>query len=335
VFKAGDDGYHTFRIPALITTKKGTLLAFCEARKNSKSDTGDIDLVVKRSRDNGKTWSKMQIVADHGPDTIGNPSPVVDRSTGTIWLPLTGNPGHIEEKQIMAGTGTRTAWMTSSVDDGVHWTNPIEITTGVKQPDWTWYATGPGNSIQLKSGRLLVPSVHARLGDAHKYYSHVIYSDDHGKTWKRGGVAGENTDEAAVVELKDGSLLMNMRSSREKKRRATARSHDGGITWSAMRYDDALVEPPCQASLIALPRNRLLFSNPADVERVRMTLRMSSDEGVTWPVSKLLHEGPSAYSSLAALRDSTIGCLYERGVKDLYETITFARFNTEWLSNNK
>jgi sialidase-1 len=341
VFRAGESGYHTYRIPALITTAKGTLLAFCEARKNSRSDTGDIDLVLKRSTDGGKTWSRMQIISDHGPDTIGNPCPVVDRSTGTIWLPLTGNPGNIDEKQIMVGVGTRTAWMTHSADDGVTWAEPVEITSAVKEPNWTWYATGPGNAIQLKSGRLLVPSVHARLGNAHKYYSHVIYSDDHGQTWKKGGVAGEDTDECAVVELSDGSLLMNMRSGGDRHRRATSRSRDGGMTWSEMRYDETLVEPPCEASLIRVPgkgaagRDRLLFSNPAAEKRVSLTVRVSYDAGATWSISKRLHEGPSAYSSLAVLPDATVGCLYERGDSDPYETITFARFNMAWLTGAK
>src|SRR5262249_19099022 len=157
-------------------------------------------------------------------------------------------------------------------------------------------------AIQLKSGRLLVPSVHARLGNPHKYYSHVIYSDDHGRTWKKGGVAGEDTDECAVVELSDGSLLMNMRNGSNRHRRAVSRSRDGGITWSAMQYDEALVEPPCQASLIRFPgkgaaeRDRLLFSNPADEQRRKLTVRVSYDAGATWSLSKLLHEGPSAYS---------------------------------------
>ena len=163
VFRSGEEGYHTFRIPALLATKKGTLLAFCEGRKNSRSDTGDIDLVLKRSGDHGRTWSRLQVVADHGPDTIGNPCPVQDRKTGTIWLPLTGNPGHITQKEILAGTGTRTMWMSRSDDDGATWRAPVEITSAVKDPSWTWCAAGPGNSIQLKRGRLLVPCDYSRL----------------------------------------------------------------------------------------------------------------------------------------------------------------------------
>ena len=155
IFRSGEDGYHTYRIPALVMTRKGTLLAFCEARKNSRSDTGDIDTVLKRSFDNGWTWSKMQVVADFGPDTIGNPAPVVEQKSGTIVLLLTRNPGHENESQFVDGTatGTRTVWITRSVDDGASWSAPVEITSSTKQPSWTWYATGPGNGIQLRSGR--------------------------------------------------------------------------------------------------------------------------------------------------------------------------------------
>ena len=335
VFRAGEGGYHTYRIPSLIVTRKGTLLAFCEGRKNSSSDTGDIDLLLRRSFDKGKTWTAVQILADHGEDTIGNPTPVIDRKTGTIWLLLTGNPGRLTQKEIMAGdaAGSRTVWITRSVDDGATWSRPVEITASVKRPDWTWYATGPGVGIQLKSGRLVIPCDHARQGTAARH-SHVIYSDDRGKTWKMGGVLGENTNECQLVELADGSLLINMRSYAGKNRRAIATSRDGGLTWSEVELDEALIEPVCQASFLRYglkPRTRLLFSNPADMKRVKMTVRLSYDEGRTWPVSKLLHEGPSAYSSLAVLGESTIGCLYERGDQSAYEKITFAQFNLEWL----
>ncbi|MBI3466077.1 MAG: exo-alpha-sialidase, partial [Planctomycetes bacterium] len=156
VFVAGQEGYHSFRIPALIVSAKGTVLAFCEGRRNSRSDTGDIDLVLKRSFDGGQTWGPMQVVADDGPNTIGNPCPVVDRRTGTIWLPLTRNAGEDTQRQIEAGTSreSRTVWMTRSTDDGATWGRLVEITSSVKAPDWTWYATGPGCGIQLTSGRL-------------------------------------------------------------------------------------------------------------------------------------------------------------------------------------
>ena len=153
VYRAGEGGYSTYRIPALITTAKGTLLAFCEGRRNSASDAGDIDVLLRRSFDKGKSWSPVQVVADMSDDTVGNPTPVVERSTGDILLLLTRNPGRINEAQIIQGNGQRTVWLTRSRDDGATWSAPVEITAQVKQPDWTWYATGPGNGIQLRSGR--------------------------------------------------------------------------------------------------------------------------------------------------------------------------------------
>ncbi|RLF32079.1 MAG: exo-alpha-sialidase [Thermoplasmata archaeon] len=342
VFVSGTEGYHTFRIPAVIATQKGTLLAFCEGRKDSRSDTGNIDLVLRRSTDNGETWGPLQIVADDGPNTIGNPCPVVDRDTGTIWLPLTRNLGEDSEGEISAGKskGTREVWITKSTDDGKTWAKPIEITCDTKAPNWTWYATGPGNGIQLQSGRLLIPCDH-RIAVADRYRSHVIYSDDHGKTWRLGGDIREHVNECAAVELADGSIMMNMRSYKREKCRAEAISRDGGITWTEARSNPTLIEPVCQASFIRYTlaekhgKNRILFSNPASSKRDTMTVRLSYDEAKTWPVSKVLHPGPSAYSSLVVLPDMSIGCLYERGDEHPYETIAFARFTLGWLTNGR
>jgi sialidase-1 len=339
VFVSGRDGYHTYRIPAMILTQKGTLLAFCEGRKNDRGDSGDIDTLLKRSRDGGTTWSPMQVVAEDGPNTIGNPCPVVDRSTGTIWLLLTRNLGGDSEAEIKdrTGQGTREVWVTKSTDDGVTWSKPVEITAATKAPDWTWYATGPGVGIQLRSGRLLIPCDHNLAGSKVRR-SHVIYSDDHGATWKLGGVLGDHTNECQAVELADGSVMINMRSYHGKNRRAVAVSKDGGLTWSDLRLEEALVEPVCQASFLRYTderggRNRLLFSNPASTKREKMTVRLSYDEGKTWPAAKQLCAGPAAYSCLAVLPDRTIGCLYERGEGHAYEKIVLARFGLEWLTD--
>ncbi len=333
VFTSGQDGYHTYRIPSLLVGAKGTLLAFAEGRKSSRSDTGHIDLVLKRSTDNGRTWSGMQVVASDPPNTIGNPCPVVDRETGTIWLLLTRNLGEDTERDIIAGKskGTREVLVSSSNDDGLTWSKPLDITASTKLSNWTWYATGPGVGIQLKSGRLLIPCDHQVLGAA-RSRSHIIFSDDHGKTWKLGGIVEADVNECQAVELGDGSVMLNMRSYRGKKSRAVSISKDGGQSWPQISDDTTLIEPVCQASLVrfagdATRKPALLFCNPASTtKREKLTLRISHDDGRTWPISKLIYEGSSAYSCLAILPDITAGCLYER---DNYGKITFVRLAIE------
>ena len=167
LFVSGRDGYHTYRIPALLTTVQGTLLAFCEGRKDDRSDAGNIDLLVKRSTDGGRTWSSQQVIWDDGPNTCSNPCPVVDQKTGTIWLLLTHNPGDEGLREILKpeARGTRTVWVSSSEDDGQTWSQPGEITDSTKDPEWDWYATGPGVGIQLQKGphqgRLVIPCDHS------------------------------------------------------------------------------------------------------------------------------------------------------------------------------
>jgi sialidase-1 len=328
LFRAGEGGYHTYRIPSLIVTAKGTLLAFCEGRRNSGGDAGDIDVVMRRSFDHGKTWSAVQVIADKGEDTVGNPTPVVERKSGTIFLLLTSNPGWASERQITerVSGAVRTVWITHSTDDGASWSVLEDITAQVKKPEWTWYATGPGNGIQMRNGRLVIPC-------DHNGSSHVIYSDDRGASWKIGGSAEDKTNESAVAELKDGSLLLNMRSYHGKHRRAVQRSRDGGLTWSPLILDETLIEPVCQASLISAGRGRLLFSNPAATTRTHLTVRLSRDDGASWKASRLLFEGPSAYSSLAMLPGGTVGLLYERGEQGPYERITFAHFDLSWITH--
>jgi len=322
VFTSGTEGYHTYRIPALIVASDGTILAFCEGRRNSASDHGDIDLVLRRSFDNGDTWQSMQIIADDGENTMGNPCPVVDRNTGTIWLPLCRNNDRV--------------FVMKSEDNGATWSSPVEITKDVKLPSWGWYATGPGHGIQLKDGRLVIPCDHREGGRLH---SHVFYSDDSGASFQLGGILGEDTNECEVVQTHDGSLYINMRNYKGHNRRAYARSKDGGETWSEVFEDDNLIEPVCQASIVRFTdedtyqKNRVLFSNPASTKREKMTVRVSYDECQTWAVSKVLNPGQSGYSDLAIASDMTVCCLYERGESNYRETITFAQFNIEWLTD--
>ena len=337
VFVSGQDGYHTYRIPSIIRAADGALLAFCEGRKSGGGDSGNIDLLLKRSRDGGRTWSAQQVVWDDADNTCGNPCPVLDESTGTLWLLLTHNLGTDRERDIAARTakGTRTVWVAHSKDHGATWTKPVEITSATKDPSWTWYATGPGVGIQIKNGphqgRLVIPCDHNYDDEAEKKPlsgSHAIYSDDHGATWKLGGVIRPKVNECQVAELFDarGTLLMNMRSNHGRNVRAHATSVDGGATWSPLVDAEPLIEPVCQASLIRHePGKLLVFSNPAAKTRIRLTVRTSADDGKTWRDVAVLHPGPSAYSNLISLGEREIGCLYERGEKRAYELITFAR----------
>ncbi len=334
VFVSGQGAYHTYRIPSLLVTRKGTVLAFSEGRRRSASDTGEIDVVLRRSEDHGATWGPTRVVWEDAGNTCGNPCPVVDRDTGTIWLLLTHNLGQDSERDIEEGRsrGTRTVWVSRSDDDGLEWSKPVEITKDVKKPGWTWFATGPGVGIQARGGRLVVPC-DAKEAGGRKGVSLVLYSDDHGKEWHPGGGVGDTFGESQVAELSDGRLLLNMRNMNSPRReRGVATSADGGLTWSEPRYDPALVEPVCQASLMAGGPGLLLFSNPASAKsRVRMTVRLSRDDGKTWPAALELHPGPSAYSSLAVLADGRIGCLYECGGKSPYEKIVLDRFGLERL----
>ncbi len=341
LYQSGSEGYHTFRIPALAVTTNGTLLAFAEGRKAGRGDAGEIDLVLKRSFDNGVTWQPLQLIVTESAMTCGNPCPVVDRDTGTIWLPFCKNLADGNEDLITQGKAPRTVWLTQSTDDGATWAEPQEITAAVKNPAWTWYATGPTHGIQLQSGRLLIPCDHIvgkhfdRKRDP--YHSHVIYSDDHGATWQIGGLVPAGTNECAVVELTNGDIYINCRNYVGEKRRQVAQSHDQGNTFTDIRWDDTLVEPICQASLVRLSDertgdcNRVLFANPASTNREQMSVRLSEDECRSWSIAKRIYEGPSAYSDLALAADGTICCLYERGAEHPYETLTLARFDLAWL----
>ncbi|MHC4750322.1 MAG: sialidase family protein [Planctomycetota bacterium] len=350
LFVQGQGGYNNYRIPALLTTQKGTLLAFCEGREGG--DSSDIDLLLRRSEDGGKTWSRKQVVWNQRRNVCGNPCPIQDQDSGVIWLLLTWNDSTDSGRKLHNGTSkdTRRVYVCSSEDDGRTWSKPIEITATTKKKNWWWYATGPGVGIQLRQGphkgRLVIPCDHTNKNG---HGSHIIYSDDHGNSWKLGGSVSGGCNECQVVELADDKLLLNMRMQENGQgKRGIATSEDGGQTWSELKLDPVLIEPICQASLLRYTlastngKNRLLFSNPASApspgqsrgDRVKMTVRLSYDEGKTWPISKLLHNGPSAYSCLAVMPDGDIGCLYEGG-EIRYGEIVFARFSLEWLTDGK
>ena len=346
IFLAGSEGYACFRIPAIVTTPDGAVLAFAEGRKNGCSDTGDIDLVMKRSTDGGRTWGALRLVWSDAENTQGNPAPVVDRKTGTVFLLSTWNLGTDYEPQIINRTSkdTRRVFVLSSKNNGITWTQPKEITSSVKLPDWTWYATGPGSGIQITrgehAGRLMVACDHIEA-ETKNYYSHVIFSDDHGQTWQLGGVTPQHfVNESEVAELEDGSLLLNMRNYKAgEKHRKISRSYDGGVSWTDLESDSVLVEPICQASLHRYQfadegESVLLFSNPASkTRRENMTLRVSFDDGGTWSKKLLIHSGMAAYSDIVRLPDDYVGLLYEAGPdhEHAYTGIAFRRISLDEL----
>ncbi len=327
LFTSNTDGYFRYRIPALVVSTQGTVLAFCEARRHNGHDDDEIDIVLRRSVDGGQTWQARQLVVSDGDRTCGNPCPVVDRHSGAIVLPFCKD--------------NQQAFVTRSDDDGATWSPPQEITASVKAPSWSYLGTGPGHGIQLQSGRLLIPCwSDASPGPAtwrpatwgQIQTSFALYSDDGGQSWQSGTeMTQDASDECEALECPDGTVYMNMRSRQDKKCRSSARSTDGGQSWSPVEYHPELPEPSCQAGLVRLDDQRILLSHPSDPEqRTQLTVRLSADEGHTWPTAKILHPGPAAYSDLAVAADHIL-CLYEA---DNHAALTLARFTPEWLTSS-
>lgn len=333
LYSQNTHGYEAFRIPAIVMTKKGTLLAFAEARKKrSNGDAGDIDLVVRRSVDSGKTWENQITVWDNGANTCGNPVPVVDQQTGDIHVLMTWNHGEDNYSDISTATGNdiRRVFATRSSDDGKTWASPVEITNTVKRPYWRWYGTGPCHGLQIKDGnhknRLVVPCYYSIMKDGSgKTFAHVFYSDDSGRTWKPGDTTRQdNAGESTVAELSGGRLMLNMR--RGTPARGVAISYDGGATWGDVKTDYTLLDPQCQGSLLDSRRDGqhlLLFSNAASGSRDHMTIKMSTDEGAAWSKTYAVHAGPAAYSDIVMITEDKVAILYEAGISRPYEGIAF------------
>jgi sialidase-1 len=335
VFVGGADNYHTYRLPVILASPRGTILVFCDGRRFGAGDLGKIDPVLKRSLDGSKSWSNLQVLqTDPGERTkIGNASAVIDRETGHIQL-------------IFCWNLTR-AFSIKSIDDGATFETPVEITGTFRQFPYAWkyFATGHVHGIQLRNGRLVVPvwvnnvpRTDERKGEPQ---NGVIYSDDHGKTYRAGGLVTpfHQLNEASVFEASDGTLVLNSRAA-GLGCRVVARSRDDGMTWTPPRMDENLPCPTCQASTLTLPskdgKSRVLFSNPATRNsRTRMTVRLSYDDGKTWPVSKQITAGPAGYSDMAVGEDGTIYLAYENGNQRYSERISVARFNLEWLTDGR
>jgi sialidase-1 len=357
VFPPGFNGIARYRIPGIVVTPKGTVLAYCEARKNNSMDWGEIEVHLRRSTDGGKTWLPSQHIAHkaeriegnpHKKDdagareqTVNNPVAIVDRETGAITFLYCVNYAR--------------CFSMLSTDDGATWSQPVEITAAFepfrKTYDWKVIATGPGHGIQMKKGRLVVPIwlAFGKEGDHKPSAAATLYSDNHGKTWLAGELClpneGElgNPNETMIAELSDGRVMLVSRSVSQANRKIITTSADGATGWSKPIFHEQLWEPICMASIAAHPSKpgTLLFSNPHTLaldkigkeipagrgKRENLSIKLSRDDGKTWPVNKVLDPGKAAYSDLAVLPDGTVLCLYEADTN-----IVCARFNLEWVT---
>ncbi|MGV9619346.1 exo-alpha-sialidase [Streptomyces tendae] len=356
LFDAARDpgGYACFRIPAIVRTTEGTLLAFAEGRVLDCGDAGDIDVVLKRSTDGGLTWGPLQVVNDGGGDTHGNPAPVVDRATGRVLLLETYNAGRTDGANC-AVPCARTPYLQHSDDDGRTWSAPRDLGSEILPPDWnSWYATGPVHGVQLTGGAhpgRLVVGVNAETWDGTRVtanHAALVVSDDGGEHWRTGAtdtwpVAADGTfrqkpSELTLTERADGALLVSGREENgtDLGHRTQALSRDGGDTFAApFRALPDLYAPQVQGAVLRLG-DRTLLSVPADPDRRRtMTVRSSWDGGATWDSvdrGTVVTRDWSGYSDLVSVDDAAVGLLYEGGASDARDEIRFARFTEDWLA---
>ena len=376
LFTAGEDpAYKVYHIPGVVVTSKGTVLAWCEARKRASgvSDWDDIRILLRRSTDDGKTWDAPRSIADvPGPKTK-NPSALKMKNVDPADVTY-NNPVLIADRDgtvhMLFCLEYMRCFYQRSLDDGLTWSTPTEITAAFegfrKGHDWKVLATGPDHGIQLRNGRLLVPVwISAGTGNNghHPSVTGTIFSDDHGATWHAGDIAVPTNEtwidpnETTAAELGDGRVMLNVRSESKPNRRIIVTSPDGATGWSTPRFDDALFEPICMGSLVRYDfggQHLLLFSNPHNLEKAKggatpggyrdrknLSVKLSPDDGLTWPTSKTVEKGYGMYSDLAVTPAGTILCLYGRSGAGQGQAkglpaftggrLTLARFNLEWL----
>ncbi len=355
VFSRGSGGYPQIRIPSVVTTQNGVILAFAEGRQYD--DHSENDIIMKRSTDGGASWGPLQVLSDMGSDSLNDPCAVA-LDDGRVLLLFQRFPrgyharimAHTEMADLGYGGPTNTqSFLTFSDDDGLTWSEPEDVTRALRREDAISIGS-PGIGIQLEfgehKGRIVLPLYEViPLGDGDRYwYNCAAFSDDGGRTWQLGarvphGDVEGYANEAQIVELEDGRILMNARNTTDKPCRKVSVSHDGGQTWEPMREDCALVAPPCMGSIITYPhpatgRQLVLVSLPnTPGSRSNGTIFISSDGGRTWPIKRVIYPGEFGYSCLTILPDGRIGCLYERDDADNYQAahITFAAFDIEWL----
>ena len=357
VFVSGTGGYKIYRIPAMVALANGDLLAFAEGRVEGGSDFGNVDIVMKRSGDLGKTWSDLVVVAGNDSLQAGNPAPVVDfldpaYRNGRVFLFY--NTGNNHEGEVRKGKGVREVWYITSEDGGATWSAPENITAQVHRPhqpafnpsydfkeDWRSYANAPGHALQISAGeykgRIFVPANHSS-GDPqpqyHDYAAHGYFTDDHGSTFHLGeSVPIDGSNESTAATLSDGTVMMNIRNqSGDIRARIIALSKTGGAHWDTAWYEKNLPDPVCEGSILAIGKRRgkniLAFCNAADtVNRDNLTLRISFDDGRSWKESIVVDKSApgkearhAAYSDIVKLGTRQVGVLYER---ENYSAIVF------------
>ena len=359
VFRNGEGGYTCYRIPAIVKAPDGPLLAFAEGRITDCGDFGDVDIVMRTSTDNGKTWGAVSRAADYGHYQVGNPAPVFDLTdpnypNGRLFLVY--NTGTVSEADVRAGNAIREVWSVASTDRGKSWSAPVNITAQVNRPnkptmnpayafyeDWRSYANTPGHALQLTQGahkgRIFVAANHSAgppQPNFRDYRAHGFYSDDHGKTWQLANtILYPGGNESTAAETTGGGVLINIRNqSGDVKNRLLAYSSNGGQRWEAVRIATDLPDPVNQGSMINYRtgdgKNVLLFSNAnSQTKRDKMTVRISEDDGKSWSAGKEIYAGSAAYSDLVVQQNGRIGVLYEQ---DNYTKIVYAQFTYGWLA---
>ena len=338
IFISGTKGVVEFRIPSMITTNSGALLAVCDARVDRMGDVpNNIDQVIRRSLNNGQTWEDIRTIVDFAnQEGAADPQLVQDAGTGRVFLFYTYCPGR---NNVIHGPNRNRRYLSLqyiySDDDGISWSLPLVVEYGLKKEGWHSMWPAPGRGTQLDNGRLIVPIT---VSDTSQMYSYYIYSDDHGDSWDISGNIGTDINEPTLVEIDESTLLVNARNRTGK--RAIVHSRDKGNSWSEIIFHKDLIEPGCQGSCIRIRDvngdNILLFSNPEHPkQRMNMTVKVSYDNGQSWPLKRTVYKGPSAYSCLTMMPDGEIGLLYENGQESPYEKISFAKFPLEWIIINK
>ena len=367
LFATGQGGYAHYRIPGIIVTRKGTILAYAEARKSLRGDWGTTDIVLRRSTDQGATWSPFRVIAAVAGPKAKNPVAVVQK-LGADEEVTYNNPVAIADRKsgavhfLFCLEYMRAFYMRSD-DDGQTFSKPVEITSvfDAIRPEYPWkvLATGPGHGIQLRNGRLLVPIWISTGTGGHAHRPSVtstIYSDDSGQTWKRGEIAVPDTpdqvfpSETAAAQLSDGRVMLNVRTESKTHRRTVVTSPDGATHWSKPRFDPRLLEPICFGTILSLGGKRLVFANPDTLDktgaaaepgknrdRKNLTVQFSDDDGATWKSKRVMEPSWSGYSDLAQGSDGTIYHFYELGAKDgmAFQTasLQLAAFPLSWLKS--